>query len=91
VSVEPPERSRWGGRAPIHSPEVIASIADVARDGWASNGLEYASKTTAVTAAQRVKTALVKQGHFSGTRDLQSTVYSKDGDDGPYVFALRAR
>ena len=91
VSVEPPERVRAGGRAPVHTPDVLVEIAKLATTRWASNGLEYKSKSSAQAAAQRVKTMLVEGGHFAAAKDLRSTVYSKNGDDGPYVFAVRAK
>ena len=91
VRVDPPVRARTGGRAPLHTPEIIAGIAKAAKSDWTSNGLEYNSKSSAQAAAQRVKSLLVEGGYYESTGLLRSTIYSTGDVDGPFVFAVRTK
>lgn len=90
VSLEPPKIS-GKGKTPIHTPEIIKAIAAAAGKGWTSNGLEYKTKSGAQGALQTVKEAIVAAGFAEETGHLSGRVWSKNGDEGPYVFAVAAK
>jgi len=88
VSIEPPKMEGRGKQA-IHSPEVIASIAEGASKGWTSNGLTYKTKHGAQGACQTVKEAIVAQKHAEATSDLTSRIWEQA--DHTFVFAIAAK
>lgn len=88
TAMEPPKMV-GRGKVAIHTPEVIAAIAEGAAKGWTGNGLTYKTKHGAQGALQTVKDAIVAGGHANATSDLTGRVW--EAEDGAFVFAVAAK